>query len=202
MSHYFTTPTGAENCRTVSMTFWETDWEFETADGVFSAERLDPGTSVLLRESAPPDGATRLLDLGCGYGVLAVALATACPGADVDAVDVNERALALTSANAARHGVGERVHALRPDDADPDARYDEIWSNPPIRIGKDALHDLLLTWLPRLRPGGVARLVVGRNLGADSLQRWLGEQGWECERTASARGFRVFAVRAAASRGA
>ncbi len=202
MSHYFTTPSGAEHRRTVSMTFWETDWEFETADGVFSAERLDPGTSVLLRESSPPEGAHRLLDLGCGYGVLAVALATACPGAEVDAVDVNLRALELTAANAARHGVGERVHPFHPDDADLGARYDEIWSNPPIRIGKDALHDLLLAWLPRLRPAGVARLVVGKNLGADSLQRWLAEQGWDCERTASARGFRVFAVTAADRRGA
>lgn len=202
MSHYFTTPSGAEHRRTVSMTFWETDWEFETADGVFSADKLDPGTSVLLRESSPPEGVHRLLDLGCGYGVLAVALATACPGAEVDAVDVNLRALELTAANAASHGVGERVHPFHPDDADDDVSYDEIWSNPPIRIGKDALHELLLTWLPRLRPGGVARLVVGKNLGADSLQRWLAEQGWRCERTASARGFRVFAVTAAAGHGA
>ncbi|MEA5117066.1 MAG: methyltransferase [Propionicimonas sp.] len=197
MSHYFTTPTGAENRRTIRMTFWETDWEFATADGVFSGDRLDPGTAVLLRESSPPEGATRLLDLGCGYGVLAVALALGCPDAVVDAVDVNQRALALTAANAARHGVAQRVRPVTPEAADPGARYDEIWSNPPIRVGKQALHDLLLTWLPRLAPGGMARLVVGRNLGADSLQRWLLDQGWDCERTASAKGFRVFAVRRA-----
>jgi 16S rRNA G1207 methylase RsmC len=150
---------------------------------------------VLLRESSPPPDAGRLLDLGCGYGVLAVALASGCPGARVDAVDVNERALALTAANAARHGVGDRVHPTLPEAVEPAARYDEIWSNPPIRVGKQALHHLLLTWLPRLRPDGVARLVVGKNLGADSLQRWLAGEGWECERTASSRGFRVFAVR-------
>ena len=73
--------------------------------------------------------------------------------------------------------------------------YDEIWSNPPIRIGKAALHDLLRSWLPRLRPGGAARLVVARNLGADSLQRWLIDQGYACERAASAKGFRVLVVR-------
>ncbi|MEZ5091028.1 MAG: methyltransferase, partial [Micropruina sp.] len=143
---------------------------------------------------AAPDGAGRLLDLGCGWGVLAVALASACPGAVVDAVDVNPRALALCADNARAHGVGDRVRPLLPADADPSATYDEIWSNPPIRIGKQALHDLLLTWLPRLKPDGVARLVVGRNLGADSLQRWLTGQGWRCERTASAKGFRVFTV--------
>jgi len=194
VSHYFLTPDGPENRRTIKVRFWDTDWEFETADGVFSADGLDLGTGVLLRESVPRPDARRMLDLGCGYGVLAVALATACPAAQVDAVDVNQRAVSLTAANAARHGVADRVHAALAADADPDLRYDEIWSNPPIRIGKDALHDLLLTWLPRLSGGGVARLVVGRNLGADSLQRWLQDQGYRCSRQASAKGFRVLVV--------
>ncbi len=194
MSHYFHTPTGEERRRQVSMRFWDTDWQFTTAAGVFSADGLDLGTAVLLRESAPPVGASRVLDLGCGYGVLAVALATACPDAEVDAVDTNERALGLCGANAAAHGVGARVHPMLPENADPDARYDAIWSNPPIRIGKAALHELLLTWLPRLSPGGTARLVVSRNLGADSLQAWLRTEGYRCERVASAKGFRVFAV--------
>ena len=194
MSHYFTEPSAAEKRRSVDVRFWDTEWRFSTANEVFSADGLDLGTAVLLRSAAPPADATRLLDLGCGWGVLAVALATACPGAVVDAVDVNPRALALCADNARAHRVGDRVRPLRPEDADPDARYDQIWSNPPIRIGKAALHALLLTWLPRLKPDGVARLVVGRNLGADSLQRWLNEQGWECERTASAKGVRVFAV--------
>lgn len=194
MSHYFTTPDGPERRRMIGVRFWDTDWTFATADGVFSADGLDVGTAVLLRTHTPDPGARRLLDLGCGYGVIAVALATANPRAVVDAVDVNERALALTRANAAAHGVGDRVRVVAPDDCDGDTRYDEIWSNPPIRIGKDALHALLLTWLPRLADGGVARLVVGRNLGADSLQRWLIAQGYRCDRTASAKGFRVFAV--------
>lgn len=199
MSHYFTAPASAERRRAVDVRFWDTDWSFTTANEVFSADGLDLGTGVLLRSAVPPADATRLLDLGCGWGVLAIALATACPGAVVDAVDVNPRALALCADNARAHGVADRVRPLLPDAADPAVRYDEIWSNPPIRIGKDALHDLLLTWLPRLAPDGVARLVVGRNLGADSLQRWLVDQGWACERTASAKGFRVFAVTKASS---
>jgi len=192
--HYFTTPQGEEHRREITARFWDTDWRFTTADGVFSADGLDPGTAVLLREASPRPDSRRLLDLGCGYGVIAVALASALPASRVDAVDVNERALALCAANAARHGVAERVRPMTPEQVDPTLRYDEIWSNPPIRIGKPALHDLLLTWLGRLAPGGVARLVVGRNLGADSLQRWLVEQGFRCERDASAKGFRVFSV--------
>ena len=196
MSHYFHSPQGDFRPRDVSMRFWETDWTFATADGVFSADGLDLGTSVLLREATPPVGATRLLDLGCGYGVLAVALAVACPAAQIDAVDVNERALALCQLNAERHQVADRVQVMPPEAADPTVQYQEIWSNPPIRIGKAALHELLLTWLPRLTPDGVARLVVGRNLGADSLQKWLISQGYACRRVASAKGFRVLEVRA------
>lgn len=194
MTHYFETPSGPERRRDVDVRFWQTDWTFTTAAGLFSADGLDLATSVLLRTHTPRPDAARLLDLGCGWGVLAVALASAAPAAVVDAVDVNGRALDLTRTNAARHGVGDRVRALRPEEADDGVRYDEIWSNPPIRIGKEALHDLLSTWLARLAPRGVARLVVGRNLGADSLQQWLLDQGYRCERTASAKGFRVFAV--------
>jgi 16S rRNA G1207 methylase RsmC len=150
---------------------------------------------VLLRASPIPEGNSRILDLGCGYGPIALAIAVHSPGALVDAVDVNERALALCRENAAALGVADRVRVLRPQEVDPNVRYHEIWSNPPIRIGKQGLHDLLLTWLGRLEPDGVARLVVGKNLGSDTLQRWLIEQGYNCERAASAKGFRVLVVR-------
>ena len=195
MSHYFTTPEGVETRREVRATIWEHEHTLLTANGVFSGSRLDPATRILLDEVAPPTDGSRLLDLGCGYGPIAVALATACPSSVVDAVDVNQRALALTGDNAARAGVADRVHVLLPQQADPTVRYDEIWSNPPIRIGKPALHELLLTWLARLAPDGRAVMVVGKNLGADSLQRWLGEQRWDCQRLASHKGFRVFEVR-------
>lgn len=194
--HYFSgTPSGPEHRRRITARIWGEELELLSADGVFSGDRLDLGTSVLLRESPVPQGSPRLLDLGCGYGPIAMALALNCPEASVDAVDVNDRALALCRDNAAALGVGDRVRALRPEQVADSCRYDEIWSNPPIRIGKEALHDLLLTWLARLAPDGVARLVVGRNLGADSLHRWLAEQGFHCERLASAKGFRVLVVR-------
>ena len=196
MSHYFTEqPGGSEVRRTVPATLWGHDVELVTANGVFAGDGVDRGTAVLLRASVPPVGAPRVLDLGCGYGTIALAVALACPGAVVDAVDVNDRALGLCRDNAAALGVADRVQALRPDEVDPQVRYDQIWSNPPIRVGKDALHELLLRWLPHLAPDGVARLVVSKNLGADTLQRWLTEQGYRCARTATAKGFRVLDVR-------
>ena len=194
MSHYFETPSDPIKRHSVHARIWGRDYDFTSASGVFSQGRLDLGTSVLLRECVPPAQAERLLDLGCGFGPIAVALAVEVPDAHVDAVDTNERALQLTTENAATHLVGERVHALLPDQVAADTRYDEIWSNPPIRIGTPALHELLATWLPRLKPAGMAWRVVGRNLGAYSLQAWLIAQGWATERIASAKGFRVFKV--------
>lgn len=191
MSHYFETPTGDQDRRLVDATIWGRDYSFVTANGVFSGTRLDPGTAVLLRSVDPPEGAVRLLDVGCGFGPIAVALATEAPRSRVDAVDINDRALELTRLNADRLGVGERVRTLRPDDVEPDATYDEIWSNPPIRIGKGALHELLVTWLARLADDGVCWLVVSKNLGGDSLQRWLTDQGYPTEKQASAKGYRV-----------
>lgn len=190
MSHYFTNDDGPMVTREVSATIFGAEHTFTTAGGVFSGNRLDLGTSVLLRTVEPPTQG-RVLDLGCGFGPIAVGLAAASPGVTVDAVDVNERALLLTRMNAEAAGVADRVSALLPDDVPAEATYSEIWSNPPIRIGKEALHELLLRWLPRLGPEGVAWLVVGKNLGADSLANWLTGQGWPTAKLASAKGFRI-----------
>jgi 16S rRNA (guanine1207-N2)-methyltransferase len=193
--HYFdASPSTPDNRRDVTARIWGKALTFTTSAGVFSHDGLDKATAVLLRSSTPPSGGT-ILDLGCGWGPIACALAGT--GATVWATDTNERALELTALNASRLGV--TVHTALPDDVPADVVFDQIWSNPPIRIGKQALHDLLLRWLPRLAPDGVARLVVGKNLGADSLQRWLGDQGWPTERTASEKGFRILEVRRATS---
>ena len=192
--HYFSADPSVPFTRApVRARVWGHDVELESGSGVFAQGRLDIGTSVLLRETEPP-GPGRYLDLGCGYGVIGLAIAVAQAGATVDAVDVNERALLLASDNAVSLGLADRYIAATPDRLPP-ASYDEIWSNPPIRIGKEALHALLLTWLPRLSPGGRAMMVVGKNLGADSLATWLGEQGYPTTKLASAKGFRVLESR-------
>ena len=195
--HYFTAdPAVAFKRAPVEATVWGHDLWLTSGSGVFAQGRLDIGTAVLFRETQPP-APGRILDLGCGYGMIGLAVATAVPGAVVTGVDVNERALLLANENAAALGLADRFTALLPDAVPAEATYDEIWSNPPIRIGKESLHALLLTWLPRLAPGGRAVMVVGKNLGADSLQRWLGERGYPTERLSSAKGFRVLETRRA-----
>jgi 16S rRNA (guanine1207-N2)-methyltransferase len=172
--------------------------ELATDAGVFSRSQIDPGTAVLLHvlPPLPPIGA--LLDLGCGYGPIALTMAIGSPAATVWAVDVNERARALCAANAAAAGL-TNVRVGGPDEVPPDTRFAAIVSNPPIRIGKAALHDLLSRWLERLQPGGDAYLVVQRHLGSDSLQAWLNAAGWPTSRLASRKGFRVLRCQASSS---
>ena len=203
--HYFTArPSSPDERREVGTTLAGIDVAVETAPGVFSSSRIDLGTSVLLRiVPPPPEG--NLLDLGCGWGPIALTMALLQPRARVWAVDVNERALDLVRSNAervAKVASAAEVIATSPDDVPDDVTFDAIWSNPPVRIGKEALHGLLARWLPRLAPGAEAHLVVKRNLGADSLARWLAEHrgdggaAWgEVDRVASAKGFRVLRIR-------
>ena len=191
--HYFSaTPDGPERRRTIRARVWGDELELVTANGVFSGDGLDLGTAVLLRESPVPTGQPRLLDLGCGYGPIAVALALGCQGAQVDAVDVNDRALGLVRRNAEAAGLGN-VRACRPDEVPADVAFSGMWSNPPIRAGKEALHALLLRWLPRVQ--GASYLVVSKNLGSDSLARWLVAEGYPTTRLSSHAGFRVLEVR-------
>jgi 16S rRNA G1207 methylase RsmC len=193
--HYFTAePATPGRERHVEFRVDGREYRLTTSAGVFSADRLDLGTSVLLHKAPLPDPATKgnLLDLGCGYGPIAAVLATTAPDATVYAVDVNQRALDLVRRNAAAHKLD--IVATTPDGVPEQETFRQIWSNPPIRVGKSELHDLLARWLPRLADDGVAWLVVSRNLGADSLQRWLTERGWLVDRHASQKGFRVFRV--------
>ena len=195
--HYFSAePTTPDHRGEIAFSVAGRDYRMAVASGVFSAGRLDPGTAVLLRKGDLPTAATTgvLLDLGCGYGPIACVLASEAPRAVVHAVDVNSRARELTVANAATLGLGDRVRVAAPDEVPAGVSFDEIWSNPPTHVGKTELRALMQRWLPRLAPGGVAWLVINRHLGGDSLHTWLVGNGWQVERIASQKGFRVLKV--------
>ncbi len=195
MSHYFRTPaSGTSRPGTVRLEVSNQTLELATDAGVFSRTRIDPGTTVLLEvlPDLPPTGA--MLDLGCGYGPIALALAIRSPHAEVWSVDVNERARRLCAQNALSAGL-MNVHVCAPNEVPQGVMFTSIVSNPPVRIGRGALRDLLLHWLRRLEPGGEAYLVVQKHLGSDSLQQWLNCQDWPTTRIASRRGFRVLRCR-------
>jgi 16S rRNA (guanine1207-N2)-methyltransferase len=195
MGHYFdASPDASSRPGTVSLVLPDLQVRLATDRGVFSPGAVDAGTKLLLLEAPAPAGGT-LLDLGCGYGPIAVALALRSPASTVWAVDVNERARDLASANASAAGVGSRVRVGAPEEVPGDVVFDGIWSNPPIRVGKGVLHSMLSAWLPRLAaPDGRAWLVVQKHLGSDSLQRWLTSSGWPTRRLVSRAGYRVLEV--------
>jgi len=199
--HYFTAePASAGERRQLRVFLAGRELIVETAPGVFCPDRVDIGTAVLLRETPEPPARGNLLDLGCGWGPIALTLGLRSPAASIWAVDVNQRALGLARDNAKALGIND-FHAVTPEDVPAEIRFATIWSNPPIRVGKEALHDMLLTWLPRLEAGGTAYLVVQKNLGADSLQHWLEGRlenlapgAFAVGRNATTKGFRLISV--------
>lgn len=168
-----------------------------TSGGIFSPDHIDQGTGILLNhlDEAPPSG--NILDIGCGWGPVALALASHSPKATIWAIDVNERSLELTAANASKLGL-TNIKTCKPEDVPDDLVFSGIWSNPPIRVGKEVLHEILLKWLPKLADGAEGYLVVQKNLGADSLHRWLEDslpQDFSTIRVETAKSFRILRVK-------
>ncbi len=195
MGQYFESdPAVKSQIQAVELVLPDGSIELTTDRGVFSADRVDGGTKLLLLDGPEPTpGDQHLLDVGCGYGPIACTLARRNPQATVWAIDVNGRARDLCQANAEARGLDNiRVHA--PEDVPADLMVDRIWSNPPIRVGKAVLHEILQQWLARLSPAGSAHLVVQKHLGADSLHRWLETEGWAVDRRASRKAFRLLDV--------
>ncbi|MFJ6548171.1 MULTISPECIES: methyltransferase [unclassified Microbacterium] len=196
--HYFTAaPASPEHLRKIRVSLAGRELEVTTAGGVFSPDRLDAGTAVLLANMPPVPPGGHLLDLGSGWGPISLSMALASPHATIWAVDVNERALDLVRRNAAALGL-TNVNAALPGDVPADVTFRTIRSNPPIRVGKNELHGLLEKWIPRLDERSDAWLVVQRNLGADSLQRWIAatfQPGYSVFRTATGKGYRILKVR-------
>ena len=196
--HYFSqTPNTQYRPKVINVQLDGRNVSVTTAGGVFSPDHVDTGTKVLLDhlDQVPPGG--NLLDIGCGWGAIALAMAMHSPHATVWAIDVNDRSLELTRLNADRLGL-KNVHVCRPEEVDADVVFDGIWSNPPIRVGKEVLHEILQTWLPRLAVAAEAYLVVQKNLGADSLHRWLEAEmpeGFSTIRIDTAKAFRVLRVK-------
>lgn len=195
-------PSSCDERRTLHVTLRNHETVIQVSNGVFSASKLDLGTSVLLKHAPKPPENGKFLDIGCGWGPISIAMGLESPEAEIVAVDVNERALELTELNAKNAGL-KHIRTSLVDDALKENNtlefnnFDLIWSNPPIRVGKEMLHDILMTWIPRLKVGGAAYLVVQKNLGSDSLIPWLAEnlgENYNVEKYASSKGYRIIEV--------
>lgn len=197
--YFSTNPNSLDLRRTLQVDLRGKEVSVQVSNGVFSSSKLDLGTAVLLKHAPQPPENGRFFDIGCGWGAISLALGFESPNAQIYAVDVNERALELTNINAKNAGLNN-IHTYLVEDAlkeDSSKNIDLIWSNPPIRVGKDVLHNILLTWLPRLKVGGAAYLVVQKNLGSDSLIPWLSKnlgEDFSVGKYASSKGYRIIEV--------
>lgn len=197
--YFSTNPNSLDLRRTLQVDLRGKEVSVQVSNGVFSSSKLDLGTAVLLKHAPQPPENGRFFDIGCGWGAISLALGFESPNAQIYAVDVNERALELTNINAKNAGLNN-IHTYLVEDAlkeDSSKNIDLIWSNPPIRVGKDVLHNILLTWIPRLKVGGAAYLVVQKNLGSDSLIPWLSKnlgEDFSVEKYASSKGYRIIEV--------
>lgn len=199
--HYFSSdPTGDFKPKPVTVELAGKQVSVVTASGIFSPAGVDKGTRILLDEVPEPHG-KNLLDIGTGWGPITLSLAMLSPESEVYGVEVNHRSAELTRMNAKKLGL-TNITVTAPEELDPEIRFDTIWSNPPIRVGKDVLHEILQTWLPRLADGGEAYLVVQKNLGSDSLQKWIEKDlessrpgEFSVSRYATSKGFRILLVK-------
>lgn len=191
--HYFSEqPTGEFKPKKIFTAIDGQRVELLTAGGTFSPDHMDTGTAILLEHADQAPNTGNLLDLGCGWGPIALTLAKKNPEATVWAIDVNERSLELTRMNAEKLGLAN-IRAVHIDEVPADLKFTGIWSNPPIRVGKAALHEILTKWLVRLEDECEAYLVVSKDLGADSLLKWMQSEfeHLQSERIETAKGFRI-----------
>jgi 16S rRNA (guanine1207-N2)-methyltransferase len=171
--HYYTrNPQSASRPAGCEFVYRGQTLRFETDAGVFSRGELDEGTRLLL-EALPERMTGEILDLGCGWGAIGIALAKTNPDARITMGDVNLRALELARANAARNGVS--VSCVESDGmaAFLHKPWDAVVTNPPIRAGKQVIYRMFAEAAERLKPDGALYLVIRKQQGAESCMKYL-----------------------------
>ena len=173
MSHYFTNDYVKSDKKTIKVKIKNKDYSFNVDNGVFSKSGLDFGTRTLLESLDLDDIHGNVLDFGCGYGPIGIYIADNTD-ANVDMIDVNERSLALAKENIGINKV--ETHIFKSDVYENvNKKYDFIITNPPIRVGKKILYNILFEANNYLKDHGEMWLVVNKDQGAKSLLKDLSE---------------------------
>lgn len=171
--HYYTPlPQSAHKPAQIAFEYRGHSMVFDTDSGVFSRLEIDKGTELLLK-ALPETLAGDVLDLGCGYGVMAIAIGKTWPACRPTMADVNERAVALAAANALKNGVAAEALISDGYSALEGHSFDLIVQNPPIRAGKQVIYEMFAKGARALRPGGQLWLVIRKQQGAPSALTYL-----------------------------
>lgn len=196
MDHYYSKkPTSESNRETWDTKIAGKDFTFTTDAGVFSKNKIDTGSEVLMTTAAKqdyPEG--NILDMGCGYGPIGIYLGQSFPDRTIEMVDLNERALELANINAAQNDVSN-VHIYQSNlfENVKSKEFAAILSNPPIRAGKKVVHEILETAYDYLTEGGKLLIVIQKKQGAPSAKKKMEEVFGNVERIHLEKGFWVLA---------
>lgn len=168
LTHYFTDNRQLpQERKTIEFHFWGFTVLFVTDNGVFSKDKVDFGSELLLRHLDLEHMQGSMLDVGCGYGVIGTCVALACQDAQVHMIDVNDRAIELANLNAQANkttALAFKSHAFENVEDD----YNHIITNPPIRAGKAVVYEIFEGAYEHLKPGGVLWVVIRKQQGAPS----------------------------------
>lgn len=175
--HYYSAnPTSERNPQTWTFTLRGHEFRFTTDSGVFSKREVDFGTRLLIETFQEPDVAGDVLDVGCGYGPIGLALAQSFPNRRVHMIDVNERALELAEANKRANGI-RNVNIYKSDlfSEVGEQQFAAVVTNPPIRAGKRVVHAIFEQSRDHLVDNGELWVVIQKKQGAPSALQKLHE---------------------------
>ena len=176
MGHYFINdPNLKSNKKQIKYKFLGKESTFNTDNGVFSKDRVDFGTNVLLNSLEDLSNIKNVLDVGCGVGVIGISLAKKYSNLNVTMVDVNEKAVALTKENIALNKLSNCETKESNVYSNVAGTFDMIISNPPIRAGKEIVHKIASEAKGFLSDDGFFYAVVQKKQGADSFKKKLEE---------------------------
>lgn len=182
MPHYYTNNIHLESDESkIEFRFRGNELTFISDIGVFSKERIDYGSRVLLDTMDIKENQKTLLDVGCGYGTLGVSLAKVYPWLSVEMVDVNERAVLLSNKSIAANNIENAKAYLSSVYENVQGTYDVIISNPPIRAGKKVVHEILEKAFDHLNEQGELIVVIQKKQGAPSAKVKMEEVFGNCE---------------------
>ncbi|MBD3226692.1 MAG: methyltransferase [Candidatus Lokiarchaeota archaeon] len=171
--HYYTEkPQSRLKLRKIKFDIGYKSYTFITSTGVFSYKKIDKGTEILLKSLVIPEETQKsnfkVLDLGCGYGVIGIVIADLLPHAHITMIDINERAVWLCQKNIKRNDIRNAVVKQGDLFEKIDKKFDLIVTNPPISLGKDVLYEIFQESFTHLKFGGSLQFVIRTKQGAKS----------------------------------
>ena len=198
MNHYFSEkPEIKSEKKRIKYTIQNKKFEFITDNGVFSKSKVDFGTDLMLNEFLKKNRGLevekiKILDIGCGYGVVSVVLKSFYPEISITLSDVNERALELSEENLKKYGIND-YHIIKSDAFEKiTEKFNVILSNPPIRAGKDIIFKIYSEAYEHLNENGEFYCVIQTKHGAKSTQKKLMEIFGNCDTVTIDGGYRIF----------